>query len=283
VGVKPVARKSLIQGETVIMSAALDQKAENTFRSRFKARERLLGSFIKTPTVHAIEILGGLNFDFVVIDEEHAPFNRESIDLALLAARASNLAGIVRVAEASPTAILSVLDCGAAGVLVPHVYSAAKAKEVVSWSKYRGGKRGYSGSARAGGYGAVPVWANVDRSDANATVIAMIEDPPAIDLIDEILAVDGIDGVFIGRGDLTVAYGVESGAAPEIQNAVRKVSAAAKAANKPVCILANSSEEAKPFVDLGASAFIISSDQGFMRKAAQDSLKDFATLPGGKR
>lgn len=249
-----------------------------TFRQRFAARERLVGSFIKTPTSHATEILGDLGFDFVVIDEEHAAFNRESIDVALLAARASGVAGIVRVAEARASSILSALDCGAVGVLVPHVLSVEKAKDVASWSRYRGGRRGYSGSARAGRYGATPVWTNVDESDARTTVIAMIEDPEALDTIDAVARVDGIDGFFIGRGDLTVSLGAASSSAPEVQDAVRRISAAARSANKPVCVMVGSATEAKPFQELGASAFIVSSDQAFMRRAASEALKEFARV-----
>ena len=98
-----------------------------SFRQRFISGELLLGTFIKTPTTHAIEILGGLGFDFVLIDEEHAPFDRVTIDNLLLAARASNTAGIVRVAEATPAKLLAALDDGAVGVLVPHISTVAKA------------------------------------------------------------------------------------------------------------------------------------------------------------
>ena len=71
------------------------------------------------------------------------------------------------------------------------------------WSRYRGGRRGYSGSGRAGRYGGTPLWTNVDEQDARTTVIAMIEDPEALPVIDQIANVDGLDGFFIGRGDLT--------------------------------------------------------------------------------
>jgi 2-keto-3-deoxy-L-rhamnonate aldolase RhmA len=251
-------------------------EAANAFRRRFSTCERLVGSFIKTPTSHATEILGDLGFDFVVIDEEHAALDRASIEIALLAARASGIAGIVRVAEAKASCILSALDCGAIGVLVPHVFSVAKAKEIASWSRYRGGSRGYSGSARAGRYGATPLWTNVDESDARTTVIAMIEDPEALEVIDAIACVEGIDGFFIGRGDLTVSLGASSSAAPEVQDAVRRISSAARSANKPVCVMVGSAAEAKPFQELGASAFIVSSDQGFMRRAALETLKEFS-------
>jgi 2-keto-3-deoxy-L-rhamnonate aldolase RhmA len=249
----------------------------STFRGRFAAAERLVGTFIKTPTTHAIELLGDLGFDFVVIDEEHAPFSRESIDVALLAARASGTAGIVRVPDATPARILSVLDCGAIGVLVPHVASVEIAKSIAAASRYRGGKRGYSGSPRAGRYGAAPVWKNVEAADAETTVIAMIEDPEAVENIEAIVKVDGMDGFFIGRGDLTVAFGAPSNTAPVVQSAVERITHAARAAGKPVCVMVNSAEEAEGFRRLGASAFIVSSDQGFMRRAAAQALKEFTT------
>ncbi|MDQ8728013.1 aldolase/citrate lyase family protein [Bradyrhizobium sp. LHD-71] len=258
------------------MNPRTNVESGNDFRRRFSARERLVGTFIKTQTSHAIEILGDVGFDFVVIDQEHAPFDRGAIDIALLAARASNIASIVRVDEARASSILSALDCGAAGVLVPHVFSADKAREIASWSRYGGGRRGYSGSARAGRYGATPVWTNVARSDARTTVIAMIEDPEALETIDAIAGVEGIDGFFIGRGDLTVSLGAESSSAPEVQDAVRRISAAARSANKPVCVMVGSATEARSFQELGATAFIVSSDQGFLRRAASEALKEFS-------
>ncbi len=249
-----------------------------SFRARFAAGATLVGTFIKTPTSHGIEIIGDLGFDFVVIDEEHAPFDRMATDIALLAARAAGTAGIVRVPSASAEGILSVLDCGAVGILVPHVASAAKAREIAAACRYKGGSRGFSASPRAGRYGSVKMWDHVAAADATTTVIAMIEDPSALDEIDQILAVDGIDGVFIGRGDLTVALGAPNRDAPAVKDAVARIIAAAKAAGKPVCVMVDGVAEATGFAAQGASAFIVSSDQGFLKKAAAQTLGDFASL-----
>uniref|UniRef100_UPI0031012C1E HpcH/HpaI aldolase family protein n=1 Tax=Neorhizobium sp. EC2-8 TaxID=3129230 RepID=UPI0031012C1E len=175
------------------------------FTARFKARQQLLGTFVKTPTSHASEILGGAGFDFVVIDEEHAPIDRSATDQILLGCRANDIAGLVRVPSSMPSAIQSVLDCGADGVLVPHVASVEVARSVVAASRYRGGIRGFSNSPRAGGYGAAGMWAHIEAQDRDIAVLAMIEDREAIDAIEDILAVEGLDGIFIGRGDLTVS------------------------------------------------------------------------------
>ena len=249
--------------------------APSSFRQRLAARERLVGTFIKTPTTHAIEILGSAGYDFVVIDAEHAPFDRAVVDACLLAARAAGTAGFVRVAEGNAASILSVLDCGAIGVLVPHVTLASRAREIVAMARYRGGKRGFSGSPRSAGYGGSAMWPMIDAADAATTVIAMIEDPEALDEIDAIMAVDGLDAVFIGRGDLTVALGAESAKAPAVQAAVERITAAAGRRNKPVCVMVNSAAEAVPFQALGATAFIVSTDQGFMRAAAVAALAGF--------
>lgn len=248
------------------------------FRQRFTGHEPLLGSFIKTPTTHSIEILGDMGFDFVVIDEEHAPFDRITIDNALLAARAVGTAGFVRVCEPTASKLLAVLDDGATGVLVPHVSSVEKAKAIVSACRYRGGFRGFSNSPRAGRYGAVGMWPHVEAQDRSVTVIAMIEDPEALEVIDEIVAVEGLDGVFVGRGDLSVALGEESPNAPAVQAATERIVKAAIAVCKPVCVMVGSIAETNPFRAMGVTSFIVSSDQGLMRQSASNVLTDFREM-----
>lgn len=251
-----------------------------SFRQRLLSRDALLGTFIKTPTGHAVEIFGDVGFDFAVIDAEHAPFDRGSIDVALLAARAAGIAGLVRVAEPSPAQLLAALDDGAAGVLVPHVTSPDAARAAVSACRYRGGRRGFSNAPRAGRYGGVGMWPHVEAQDAAAAVIAMIEDPDALDVLDAILATEGLDAVFIGRADLTVALGAASPEAPEVRAAVARIMDAARKAEKPVCVMVAHVEEAQSFAALGASAFMIGSDQGLMRQAANRIHGDFASLRG---
>ena len=248
------------------------------FRQRLAARERLTGTFIKTPTGHAIEIFGNLKYDFVIIDEEHAPFDRGSVDLAVVAARAASIAALVRVATASAANLMSVLDCGATGVLVPHVASVEKAREVAAACRYRNGTRGFSNSPRAGNYGGMGMWDHVETCATVATVVAQIEDPQALDQVAEIARVDGIDALFIGRGDLAVAMGARSPEAPEIMAASERIAAAAQAANKPVMVFTGSLADATAMRKLGASAFVVSSDQGLMRQAAAKALAELNAM-----
>lgn len=246
---------------------------EIPFRTRLQRGDKLVGSFVKTPTIHGTEILAQVGYDFVVIDAEHAPLDRAQIDVMLFAARAGGIAGLVRVPAIAD--ILSVLDCGAVGVLVPHVDSVERAREAAAASRYRNGKRGYSGATRSSGYGGGSVWSTVDAQDAQTAVIAMIEDPQAVERIEDIAAVEGIDAFFIGRGDLTVAYGAPQGDAPVIVEAVKRIAEAGRAAGKAIAVMVNTAEEAAAFEALGASAFIVSTDQGLLRRAATAALAGF--------
>ncbi|WP_374301436.1 HpcH/HpaI aldolase/citrate lyase family protein [Ferrovibrio sp.] len=249
-----------------------------SFRQRMLAGDKLVGTFLKTPTSHATEIVASLGFDFVVIDQEHAPFDRTTTDIALMAARGSNIPALVRVS--GPDSILSVLDCGATGLLIPHVASVAYAREVAGMCRYRGGRRGYATSTRAGGYTAVPMWQHIRASDETVTVIAQIEDPEALDQIDAIAAVEGIDSLFIGRGDLTAAFGDETPNPPAVRTAVEKIAAAACKVNKPVSVYVGGKPEAEWLRGQGATTFIFNSDQGFLRQAASKGLAEMRETLG---
>jgi len=243
-----------------------------SFRQRLAAGELLAGTFIKTPTTHGVEIVGALGYDFVVIDAEHGALDRAAIDNLLLATRAAGTAGLVRVSSVQSGEIGSALDCGAAGVLAPHIASEEQARALVHAGRFAGGRRGYSGSTRASEYGGATLWASVTTQDARTCLIAMIEDREALDHIDAIVQVEGIDALFIGRADLALALQAPSMDAPVLNDAVARIIAAGRAAGRPICMMVGSAAEAQTMRDQGASAFIIGTDQGFLRTAARDAL-----------
>ncbi len=253
------------------------KSAQPCFAERIRAREPLFGTFVKVPTTHTTELLGTVGFDFVVIDQEHAPFDRLAIDSVILASQANSMAALVRISEASAANILTVLDCGAAGVLVPHVDNAEKAAQVASACRYRNGSRGFSRTGRAGAYGGVGVADHIARQDAQTLCIAMIEDVSAITQIDAIAAVEGVDALFIGRGDLSVAMGEVSSTAPRVNEAVKTIAAAVMRAGKPLLMLAENLADQQAMTALGASSFLIGSDLAFLRRAAQQALSDHRT------
>jgi 2-keto-3-deoxy-L-rhamnonate aldolase RhmA len=246
------------------------QPASRDFRKKIQERRHVLGTFIKIATPHPVEIFGQLGFDFVIIDQEHAPFDRGDIDIACLAARAANIAAIVRVPEVNASTIMSALDCGATGVMVPHCDSPAKAREIASACRHRGGSRGFATTTRAGGYAGVSGEQHMTEQDANTTCIAMIEDHAALAHLPEIAAVKGIDAFFIGRGDLSAALGIDG-----MNAAVKQITDVARAANMPTIALVSSRADARAMRDLGVAAFVYSNDQNLLKTAAAQALQEY--------
>lgn len=246
------------------------------FRERLIGRSRLIGTFIKTPTTHATEILGRIGFDFVVFDQEHAPLDAGALDMMVLGARASNVAGIVRVPAADPALIQTALDCGASGVMVPHVSSPGIARTVARACRYRGGSRGFANTTRAGGFGAAGFAEHKSAQDREVVCIAMIEDLEALDRVGEIVRVEGLDAIFVGRGDLTAALDAPSMTSPETMRVVEPIMEAAREADMPVVMLCPDRADAERMALLGASAFMVQSDHGFLRTAATAALAEFA-------
>ncbi|KRA43267.1 HpcH/HpaI aldolase family protein [Devosia sp. Root635] len=252
--------------------------AYRSFAPRLRAGSRLVGSFVKTPTSHATEIFGLLGFDFVVFDMEHSAIEIGALDHLILAARAAGLAGIVRVAEATPASILSALDIGAAGILVPHVLSAERARAMVEAARYAGGKRGFANTTRAGDYGMVGYGAHKVAQDRETACIAMIEDIEALDVLDDILSVPGLDAIFIGRGDITAALGGEAIGDPRTTEVVGRIAAAATRHGVPAMTICADGDDAGVMAGMGINAFMIGSDQGFMAKSAKAALASLSAL-----
>lgn len=234
-------------------------------KQRLLAREALLGTFLKTPHPHVVEVLATTPLDLLCIDAEHAPFDRKEIDACILAARAGGLPVFVRPSSTAPEGILNALDCGADGVLLPHVRSAEQAGDIARLCRYGSGGRGYAGSTRAARYGLTPMAEHLSRSNAQVIVIGQIEDAEAIDVIEEIATVAGLDALFVGRADLTVSLGCTQQDDPKVVAAIEQAVAACRNAGKPCGLFLARPEEAKVWTQKGASLFILASDHAFLR------------------
>lgn len=253
-----------------------------SLRDAISKDHTLAGTFVKTTHYQIVEVLAGTALDFVVLDAEHAPFGRESLDACCLAARAGRLPALVRTASSRPEHILQALDCGATGVLVPHVDNAEIANNVVGAARYReaNGTRGFSNSPRAGGYGQTALPQHIRDSDQQTTVIVQIETALSVENISEIAKVPGVDALFVGRADLAVSYGVDAITHPRVQAAVERVCEVAKEHGRPLGIFLPNTAEIDAFTALGFTFFVIGSDQSMLKSGAnQISIP----LPTGQR
>jgi 2-keto-3-deoxy-L-rhamnonate aldolase RhmA len=242
------------------------------FKARIAGGTPTVGTWVKTPHPIIAEVLGLTRLDCIVLDAEHAPFDRGSLDTCIAAARASGMPVLVRPASAAPEAILQALDSGASGVIVPHIRSAAEAMALVCACRYQPGGRGYAGTSRAAGFGSLGM-AGTRAAAADVTIIAQIEDVEAVDDIAAIAAVEGIDALFIGRADLTIAYGADTPDDPRVVAAVARVLTAGVAARRSIGMFLLRPGDARQWQDAGASLFLLASDHDFIRAGA-DALAD---------
>ena len=246
-----------------------------TLKTRIAAGEQLVGTFVKTPSAVLCEVLGKTTLDMVCLDAEHAPFDRLVQDQCLYALRSEGMSSLVRVPSASHDYILNALDCGATGVVVPHVTSAQMAADIVAVSHFGAGGRGYAGSTRAAGYTRKPMARHLEDSGRETVVIAQIEDLEALDDIDAIAAVEGIDCLFVGRVDLTVALGASSPADARVVEAVERVCGAGRSAGRPVGMFVGDLSEIPHWQQAGASVFLLSSDHSFLIQGANSLVEEF--------
>jgi 2-keto-3-deoxy-L-rhamnonate aldolase RhmA len=232
-----------------------------------RAGELLAGTWIKTPHPHVVEVLSFSSLDCLVLDAEHAPFDRAALDLCILAARAGGKTVLVRPQSASHEHILNALDCGADGVILPHICNAADAEHAVKACHYISGGRGYAGSSRAAGY-TTKGMAKHRADAASVTIIAQIEDVEGVENIEAIAAVDGIDALFIGRADLTISYAAQTPDDTIVVDAVDRIVAAGKKAGRMTGMFLGRTSDVAMWREKGASLFILGSDQDFLLQGA---------------
>ncbi len=242
----------------------------STFRQRLVNRDLLVGTWVKTPSPIVCEVLGKTNLDALCLDAEHAPFGRLELDACISATRAAGMVPLVRVRSADPPDILNALDCGATGVVVPHVKSREDAEAICLRSLYGPGGRGYAGSTRAAGFSGKAIADQLRESADETTIIAQIEDVEALNVIDDIAAVERLDCLLIGRIDLTVSLGKTDPSDPVVVEAVETVCAAAQSAGKAVGMFISKADEAKRWTEKGASFFLLSSDHAFLTSGANN-------------
>ncbi len=252
------------------------QSVPETFKSRLRAGDPLVATFVKTPSAAQTELLGQTALDAVIFDGEHASFDRTDLDVCLLAARAVGLPSVVRVPALRREHVLQALDLGAIAVMVPHVCSAEDARAAVLAAHYGPDGRGYSATTRAADYGARSMPDHLKSSASLTTVFAQIEDPDAVDSIEEIAATPGLDCLFIGLMDLTVSYGAAGPNDPEVESAVQKICKAAREQERPVGIFLDSPVAVPRWRKMGVSFFAIGSDHGCLRSGANAIVDGFA-------
>jgi 2-keto-3-deoxy-L-rhamnonate aldolase RhmA len=241
----------------------------HSFKQALLNKQPLLGTFVKTPHAHNTEVLAKLGFATLCIDAEHAPFDRKDIDLSILAAKANQQHVIVRLPDDCQHNILNALDLGADGVVIPHIKTAKQLENVIQHSYFGHNGRGYAGSTRMAGYTTRTIQQNIEHNRLNTSIIAQIEDLDALDNLPEICQVEGLDCLFIGRMDLTVALGEIDPSSEKVLETIEKIVSVAGQYNVSVGMFIANLDELPLWLEKNVSLFLLGSDHSFMIAGAK--------------
>jgi 2-keto-3-deoxy-L-rhamnonate aldolase RhmA len=237
-------------------------------KRRLAAGECVYGCFDRYPDAGIAELLGLQGFDFLVFDGEHGTIEPRDAEGLVRAAELRGPAPLVRVPANRPDVILRFLDTGAVGVHVPLVSSAEEAEAAVRAVKYAPrGARGLAG-VRAASYGAEPLADYAAEANEATLVVIQVETREAVARVDEIAAVDGVDVVFVGPTDLSLAYGVPGQTShPLLEEAYDTVAAAVAASPAALGVLVADEAGAERWRERGATYLAVTVDSLLVARA----------------
>ncbi|MFC6086918.1 HpcH/HpaI aldolase family protein [Sphaerisporangium aureirubrum] len=243
------------------------------FASATPATPRL-GTWIKLATVESVEIMAHAGFDFVVIDLEHAPLDLGLAAQMITLATALGVDPLVRVPDHTESTIQRVLDAGARGILAPHVDSAEDARRVAAAVRFPPiGRRGAGGTSRAGRWGLTSRAEYLRTGNEDVVCVPQLESAAAVHAAPDILAVPGVDAVFLGAGDLSVSLGVEV-ADPSVQALLDQARTAAAKAGKPCGAACVDGPSAIRTAALGHQFLIVGNDATMLARTARSTVRD---------
>lgn len=251
---------------------------ENFIDRATQSSRSLLGTWAKIGSLETVELLGHAGYDFIVIDMEHSPLSLDRAFEMVIAAQAMDMAALVRLPDHSGSTIQPLLDGKADGLLVPRVTDVGVA-EAMSKKMVFGpaGERGLGFTSRAGkwGMGSIPDY--LARGDKQCLRMVQLEDWATLEATADFAALENVNGVFIGHGDLFLSSG-KPPSHPEVDALTRSMVAATKEAGVLSGVAAGSPQDARKYMEMGFSMVMVSNDTSLFGKAAAEAVS--ATLKG---
>ena len=245
----------------------------NVFKRKILKRERLIGCWSSLGSPITTEILGLAGFDWLLLDTEHAPNDVLSLIPQLMALKDSVSAPVVRPPWNDMVIVKRLLDIGFFNFLFPFIESAEEAKKAVAATRYPPlGNRGISVAQRMNRYGTAPDY--LKTVNDHICVLVQIESEAGVNSLEAIAEVDGVDGIFVGPQDLSAAFGhIGQPTHPEMQAIIEKIFTTAIRKGKAAGILTGVEEEARKYMEMGATFVAVGSDLNLLR-AATEGLRD---------
>lgn len=257
---------------------------ENTFRDALAAADRpLAGMWVCSGSPLVAELCAGSGLDWLLVDAEHSPNGLESILAQLQAIHGYPVHTLVRPPVNDTALIKQYLDLGVQNLVIPMVNSAAEAEAAVAATRYPPhGVRGVgSALARAARWNRIPDY--LARASETISVSVQIETTTAVGAVEAILAVDGVDAIFLGPSDLAASMGVLGQQEhAEVRAAVEHCLGAAKAAGKPAGVNAFNPDTARHYLDNGASFILVGADVALLARGSEALAAAFIKPAGGQ-
>jgi len=247
----------------------------NAFKHAIAAGKLQIGLWCSLCSNITAEIVAHSGFDWLLLDTEHSPNELPDVLTQLQAVQAGTASAIVRPAWNDIVLIKRYLDIGAQSLLIPFVQNADEACAAVAATRYPpAGIRGITGSGRASRYGRVKDY--LKSASNEICLLVQVETKSALDQVEKIASVEGIDGVFIGPNDLSASFGhIGNWGHADVQAALKNAVTRLKKIGKPAGILTPNEEEAKRFIDWGYTFVAVGSDLGLLTRNADALAKKF--------
>ncbi len=228
-----------------------------------------VGTWISSASPIVAEAVGHAGFDWGVLDMEHSPLDMMSVVQLLQALGSTKMVPVVRLPWNDPVVVKRVLDAGATTLMFPFVQNADEAARAVASTRYPPeGVRGLAGATRASRYGTTAnYFAQAQRSIG---VIVQLETVQAVQRLEQIAAVDGVDALFVGPGDLSASLGHPGQFThPSVMDLLAQAAQRCKALGKPVGTIGDSPEVAAQYRAAGFDFVAIGSDLSLLMRAAK--------------
>ena len=251
----------------------------NQFKHAIARGELQIGLWSQLVTPIATEVVISAGFDFLVVDAEHAPNDVTTVVTQLQIIDPSPASAVVRVPWNDMVLIKRYLDIGAYSLLIPFVESVEEATKAVSYTRYPpDGVRGVATCHRANRFGRVADY--LAKASEEICVLVQVETAKALENLEAIASVDGIDGVFIGPSDLAASMGhLGNPAHPDLQAAFSEVPSRLAASGKPAGILTPSEELARRYIELGFNWVAVGSDLALLANQTAALASKFKPAP----
>lgn len=256
--------------------------AENRFKTALKHGRRQIGLWSNLNSPIAAEIVAGSGFDWIVIDMEHGINELPSVAGQLQAMAQGTATPVVRPPWNDFVAIKRLLDAGATSLLVPYVQDRREAEAAARAITYPPhGNRGVASTTRATGFGRIKNYH--EKAAGQLCLVLQVETAEALDCLEEIASVDGVDGIFIGPSDLAASMGhLGEPGAERVQKAIRQAAERLRNVGKPAGILSSARADAERYIEWGYQFVAVGLDSSLLARNADELAAHFkaAGSPG---